>query len=87
MEEFILKKGIHFTPPGLMMFLNEKYGGKLLAENRSYKDIQKTSFNLNDVHQYILHGKLPNYLEKKSTLKELYIPMLGKKILELKIDG
>lgn len=87
MKQIILEEGIHFTPPGLVNYLNERYSKKIIAANKTYKNFPKTSFNSNDVHQYIKRGKLPSYIEANTTLREIYIPFLGKKIIELRSNG
>lgn len=76
-ETFTIIKGVHFTPPALVEYLNKHYGS-LLAMQRG----NKRAYNINDIHQYILRERLPIYF-KKNTLKEIYVPQLGGKILEL----
>lgn len=73
---FNLEAGKHFTPVGLCEWLNKNYAGS------NQKKKTKHSYNINDIHQYILHGKIPDYLGGQK-LTERFIPIIGLKILEL----
>jgi hypothetical protein len=77
-KNFILEQGRHFTPIGLVEYLNKNYSHRLPM---SRKD--KIAFNVNDIHQYVLRNRLPKYINGENFIEEKYIPAIGLKILEV----
>lgn len=69
---FIIKEDRHFTAIGLVEYMNRNYKGLT----------SKLAFNHNDIHQYIIRGKLPDYAGGK-LIKTIYIPYAGVKLYEL----
>ena len=83
MTEFILEEGKHFTPISLLKYLNSKHAHKLAAKQLIYRGSQKMSYNLNDIHQYLIRESLPEYLGKNK-LRLIYIPFMEDfKLIEL----
>ena len=77
-ENFTLKQGRHFTPIGLVEFLNKNYSHRLPMSRQN-----KRAFNVNDIHQYVLRNRLPNYINGENSIEEICIPVIGLKILEV----
>ena len=84
--EFQLIKGRHFTPNGLVAYMNKNFGKKLASIQYIYRGRQKLTYNSNDIHHYILKGCLPDYLGKTKIIQK-YVPFMEDfKLVELTWD-
>ena len=82
MTEIKLEKDRHFTPQSLLKYLNSELSPKLAGKQLIYRGSQKMSWNLNDIHQYLLREALPDYLGKNK-LNKVYVPFLDTTVIEL----